>query len=169
MACEDDGPFVWRDAPLAEPALAAAIARHEPPDNYLSEVQPAATFVRSLADCVDSAVLLLIDYGFPASEYYHPQRHRGTLMPLPPPQPRRPFFWPGLQDITAMCFSAIWAAADAAGWQLENYASQAGYLLDAGLLRALQALEPGPVFPAAAMAQNWSARRKWAGRFRWCL
>ena len=32
-------------------------------------MQPAAAaFVRNLADCVDSAVLLLIDYGFPASE-----------------------------------------------------------------------------------------------------
>lgn len=159
VACEDDGPFVWRDAPLAEPALAAAIAANEPPDNYLSEVQPAAAaFVRSLADCVDSAVLLLIDYGFPASEYYHPQRHRGTLMcHYRHHSHDDPFFWPGLQDITThVDFSAIWAAADAAGWQLEGYASQAGYLLDAGLLQALQALEPGTpeYFQAAAMAQK---------------
>ena len=77
--------------------------------------------MRSLADCVDSAVLLLIDYGFPASEYYHPQRHRGTLMcHYRHHSHDDPFFWPGLQDITThVDFSAIWAAADAAGWQLE--------------------------------------------------
>lgn len=49
VACED-GRFVWRDAPLAEPALAAAIAAHEPPDNYLSEVQPAASAAAQMAE-----------------------------------------------------------------------------------------------------------------------
>lgn len=139
VACED-GRFVWRDAPLAEPALAAAIAAHEPPDNYLSEVQPAAAaFVRSLADCVDSAVLLLIDYGFPASEYYHPQRHRGTLMCHYRHHAHgEPFFLPGLQDITAhVDFTAIVESGYEAGLDLLGYTTQAAFLLNNGVTEIL--------------------------------
>ena len=61
-----------------------------------------------------------------------------------------------------MDFSAIWAAADAAGWQLENYASQAGYLLDAGLLQNAASAGATPECSGGGHGANWSARRKWA-------
>jgi len=155
----DGAGFAWQDRPLADARLAAAVLAHDPPDDYLTEVQPAAqAFVRSLAGCMRQGVLLLVDYGFPAAEYYHPQRHRGTLMcHYRHHSHADPFFWPGLQDITThVDFSAIWAAATEAGWQLEGYTSQASYLLDAGLLDALAALPSGTpaYFQAAAAAQK---------------
>ena len=155
----DGTGFAWQDRPLADASLAAAVRAHDLPDDYLTEVQPAAqAFVRSLAGCMRQGVLLLVDYGFPAAEYYHPQRHRGTLMcHYRHHSHADPFFWPGLQDITThVDFSAIWAAATEAGWQLEGYTSQASYLLDAGLLDALAALPSGTpaYFQAAAAAQK---------------
>ena len=50
----------------------------------------------------------MIDYGFPASEYYHPQRADGTLMAHSPASGVRPICSPdpGLQDMTATSTSA---------------------------------------------------------------
>jgi SAM-dependent MidA family methyltransferase len=134
-----DGP-TWLDGPpLAEP-FASQLDRFELPDGYVTELQPeAAAFVASLADITTAGALLLPDYGFAEAEYYHPQRHRGTLMcHYRHHSHDNPFHLPGLEDITThVDFSAIWRAADAAGWQLEGYTSQASYLLDAGLLDCL--------------------------------
>jgi SAM-dependent MidA family methyltransferase len=137
--------LAWQDRPLAEMALVAHLDPSDWPDGYVTEVQPeAGAFVASLAEVVRRGVLLLLDYGFDAATYYHPQRTRGTLMCHYRHHAHDdPFFWPGLQDITThVDFSAIWRAADGAGWQLEGYASQAGFLLDAGVLDALSALPP---------------------------
>jgi hypothetical protein len=62
--------------------------------DYLSEICPAASaLVASLAECLEQGLLLFIDYGFPRAEYYHPQRHMGTLArALPPSQPGRSLF-----------------------------------------------------------------------------
>ena len=54
-------------------------------------------------------VMLWIDYGFRASEFYHPSRHMGALMchyrHYAHPDP---FLYPGLQDITAhVDFSSV--------------------------------------------------------------
>ena len=49
--------------------------------DYCTEVHPQAqAFVATLAERLQSGVALFIDYGFPEHEYYHPQRHMGTLM-----------------------------------------------------------------------------------------
>ena len=43
--------------------------------------QPGCASVdRSLAERCDAGALLVIDYGFPEREYYHPQRSGGTLV-----------------------------------------------------------------------------------------
>jgi hypothetical protein len=36
--------------------------------------------VRTLAERLQRGAAFFIDYGFPEAEYYHPQRHGGTLM-----------------------------------------------------------------------------------------
>src|SRR5262249_5415184 len=70
------------DRPLPNRALRhAAQALFRGDGDYVSEINPAAqALVRSLAQRCDAGALLLIDYGFPASEYYHAQRDGGTLM-----------------------------------------------------------------------------------------
>ena len=105
-------------------------------EQYFSEINlclPA--WLRSIADCIDKGVALLIDYGFPAHEYYHPERHQGTLMCHYQHQVHDDvFFYPGLQDLTAhVDFSAVAHAATAAGWQIAGYTTQAMFLLATGL------------------------------------
>ncbi|MGB6056520.1 MAG: SAM-dependent methyltransferase, partial [Burkholderiaceae bacterium] len=81
------------------------------------------------------AAALLIDYGFPAHEYYLPQRAAGTLMCHYRHHAHDdPFYLPGLQDITAhVDFSAMARAAQDGGLEVLGYGSQAAFLLDAGI------------------------------------
>jgi len=78
---------------------------------------------------------LLIDYGFPRTEFYHPQRLDGTLMCHYRHRAHAdPLILVGLQDITAhVDFTAIAAAGTAAGLRLLGYTSQAAFLIGCGL------------------------------------
>jgi SAM-dependent MidA family methyltransferase len=83
--------------------------------------------------------MLLFDYGFPAAEYYHPQRDRGTLMAHYRHRALAdPFFRPGLADLTAhVDFTAMAHAGAAAGMTVSGFTSQAQFLLNCGMLDAL--------------------------------
>ena len=110
---------------------------------YRSEVCPQhSAWLATVASAMRAGTILLLDYGFPAGEYYHPQRMGGTLMSHYRHRSLTdPFLWPGLQDITAhVDFSRLLAAGEAAGLQPLGYASQARFLLNCGLLDELDAL-----------------------------
>ncbi|MEO8411524.1 MAG: SAM-dependent methyltransferase, partial [Propionivibrio sp.] len=79
--------------------------------------------------------LLLIDYGFPRHEFYHPQRDAGTLMCHYRHHAHgEPFYLPGLQDITVhVDFTAIVEAGFNAGLELLGYTTQSTFLLNCGL------------------------------------
>ena len=141
--------FVYRDRPC-DPALLAQIPNADMlPVGYLTEVHPIALgFVRTLADMLRAGfdytghggAALLIDYGFPAHEYYLPQRAEGTLMCHYRHHAHGdPFYLPGLQDITAhVDFTAIAHAAVNSGLDVLTYTSQAAFLIDAGIGDLLQ-------------------------------
>ena len=100
----------------------------------------AHAFVATVAERLRRGVALLIDYGFPAAEYYHPQRVGGTLMCH---RAHRvdddPLTELGLKDITAhINFSAVALAAQTACAQVIGYTSQAQFLLNCGLTDLLQ-------------------------------
>jgi len=111
------------------------------PDNYSSEVclllEP---WIRSLADCLCSGVILLIDYGYPRQEYYSQERSKGSLACYYRHRTHDdPFIWPGLQDITAhVDFTAVAETGCSAGLELLGYASQSSFLLDNQLLGLLE-------------------------------
>jgi SAM-dependent MidA family methyltransferase len=108
--------------------------------DYTSEIGLAASgFVQALASHLARAVCLFVDYGFPAAEFYHPQRSEGTLMCHYRHRSHDdPLRWPGLQDITAhVDFTAVADAADAAGCTLLGYSSQAHFLIAGGLTELL--------------------------------
>lgn len=110
---------------------------------YRSEVCPQqGAWLSTLAQALQAGAILLLDYGFPDTEFYHPQRVGGTLMSHYRHRSLTdPFVWPGLQDITAhVDFSRILKAGEAAGLQALGYASQARFLLNCGLLDELEAL-----------------------------
>ncbi|TDX98169.1 class I SAM-dependent methyltransferase [Thiohalophilus thiocyanatoxydans] len=141
---EQDG-FVSGEQPSVNEALQcqlAAIEEPQPlPDDYLSEINlDAAQWIESLGEQMQQGIVLLLDYGYPRHEYYHPQRQRGTLMCHYRHRAHDdPFVYPGLQDITAhVDFTHVADSALAAGFGVAGYTTQAHFLLDAGLMQRLE-------------------------------
>ena len=130
------------------------------PPGYTTEIGLAAqAFVRTLASSLHRGAAILIDYGFPAREYYHPQRSTGTLMCHYRHHAHAdPLCLVGLQDITAhVDFSAMAEAAIAAGGNLLGYTSQAQFLINCGItdvLAATPADNTALYLPLAAQAQK---------------
>ncbi|MGL4574511.1 MAG: class I SAM-dependent methyltransferase [Burkholderiaceae bacterium] len=107
------------------------------PSGYVSEINlQAEAFMRTLASTLTRGAVLMIDYGFPRREYYHPQRDRGTLMCHAQQRVHDdPLHAPGHEDITAhVDFTAVRDAALEGGLQLAGYTGQARFLINCGLL-----------------------------------
>lgn len=103
---------------------------------YTSEVCPSLpAFVTGLAGTLNRGLILFVDYGLPRREYYHPDRSSGTLQCHYRHRAHAdPFFYPGLQDITAWVdFTAVGEAAAVAGLEVRGYTTQAHFLLAAGI------------------------------------
>lgn len=140
----NDGAFALEER-HADVDLAAAVAAIEAEhgtlrDGYASEVNLVAeSWMRSSADWLARGALLVIDYGFPRREYYHPQRLMGTMMcHFRHHAHSDPLWMPGLNDVTAhVDFSAMAAAAHGAGMDVLGYTSQAHFLLNCGVLQQL--------------------------------
>lgn len=79
--------------------------------------------------------MLLIDYGLPRHELYHPQRSRATLRCHYRQRAHEdPFWWPGLSDITShVDFTAVAEAGFDAGLDVLGYASQSVFLINCGI------------------------------------
>jgi SAM-dependent MidA family methyltransferase len=147
----DDAPkgmpagLAWADRDCDARLAALAQQRFPPGDDYVSELSPAAeALVEEIGRRLAGGGALFVDYGFPQSEYYHPQRSAGTLMGHYRHRAHAdPFLWPGLSDLTAhVDFSAIAAAGVRGGLAVAGYTSQAGFLLGCGILDALAAVGP---------------------------
>jgi len=137
--------FVWQDHPIPDPTLRARAGGLNLAPGYLSEINLAADgLIAALAQCLDHGLILMIDYGFGESEYYHQQRHMGTLRAHYRHHALDdPFYLPGLCDLTAhVDFSAVARAGEASGLNLAGYASQANFLINAGLTELLMQISP---------------------------
>jgi SAM-dependent MidA family methyltransferase len=86
-----------------------------------------------------AGAVLLIDYGYARSEYYHPERAQGTLLCHYRQRAHAdPLLLPGLQDITAhVDFTGVAEGGTECGWRLSGYTTQAHFLLDCGIERML--------------------------------
>ncbi|OGT18830.1 MAG: hypothetical protein A2V90_01810 [Gammaproteobacteria bacterium RBG_16_57_12] len=112
---------------------------------YESEVNLAiAPWLAGLVDSLAAGAVLLIDYGFPRHEYYHPQRSGGTLMCHYRHRAHPdPLILPGLQDITAhVDFTAVAEAALDAGFEVLGFTNQAYFLLALGLAESVAEVNP---------------------------
>lgn len=148
--------------------LLAQIARQIPdadslPTGYVSEIHPVACgFMATLARMLERGrcgAAILLDYGFPAHEYYLWQRATGTLMCHYRHHAHPdPFYLPGLQDITAhVDFTAMAVAAQDGGLDVLAYMSQAAFLIGAGIGDLLLRTEPSQ---AAAFLPQSNAVQK---------
>jgi len=129
--------FVWQNRPTdLRPPLEI-----DGPHDYLTEIHPQAeAFMRTLADHLVQGAAFFIDYGFPEAEYYHPQRHMGTVMCHRAHQADAdPLRDVGLKDITAhVNFTGVALAAQEAGLEVLGYSSQARFLLNCGLAQLME-------------------------------
>ena len=138
----DRAAFEWAER-VADARLELLAGKRWPESgDYLSEINPAAeALIEDIARRFVRGAALITDYGFPAAEYYHPQRDQGTLMCHYRHRAHAdPFLWPGLTDITAhVDFTAIARAGESGGLAVAGFTAQAPFLLGCGILDALAA------------------------------
>ena len=137
VALAADGSLAWRDRPTA---LRPPHDGPFPPGMVTEIHAQAEAFVASLAHTLARGAAFFIDYGFPAAEYYHPQRHGGTLMCHRAHQADAdPLTDVGEKDITAhVDFTGIALAGQDAGLEVLGYTTQARFLMNCGLLDELR-------------------------------
>lgn len=136
VTCDDSGRFSYVNYALDAESLAIANELNLSYVDYLTEVNLASRgFMRSLATSLKHGAIVLVDYGYGESEYYHADKTRGTL---------RGFYrqhvlndvlqYPGLIDITASVnWSSIATTGVESGLDLIGYTTQAGFLFNCGL------------------------------------
>jgi SAM-dependent MidA family methyltransferase len=172
-----DGALAWapRAAVPGDPRDAAWLEEVERtlaglpaplPEGYCSEIAPrVAAWVQAVADSLERGVVILVDYGLPRAQYYHPQRVDGTLRcHFRQFAHHDPFLSPGLTDVTAWVdFTRVAEAADAARLEVAGFTTQAAWLLALGIESlaaetlpdaddaAADAVAPVPVRHLAAM------------------
>jgi SAM-dependent MidA family methyltransferase len=111
---------------------------------YLSEVNLFIdAWIEQIYQMLNQGVVLLIDYGFPRHEYYHPDRNQGTLMCHYQHQAHtNPLIHLGEQDITAhVDFTHVAEAGQKAGFHVAGFTNQASFLLGNGLLHLVNTIE----------------------------
>ena len=152
--------FAWGERKLTQGELFDIATRLDVPAGCVSEVGLAARgFIATLAGILEQGAILMLDYGFGQSEYYHSQRRTGTLMCHYRHHAHDdPFHLPGLQDITAhVDFTAIAKAGIEHGLNLLGYTSQTHFLLNCGITDLLAQTPPeqaGAYLQLAAQAQK---------------
>lgn len=131
--------FVWRssacDDHLAK-QVSERLGGRDLPRPYITEINSLAeAWTRTIGERLQRGALLIVDYGFPRDEYYHPERARGTLMCHAAQRAHTdPLVLTGMQDITAhVDFSAIAEAGREVGLNLLGYTTQAAFLLSLGI------------------------------------
>ena len=134
--------FVWQWQEASN-TLEKSVQRLEIdfPDAYESEINLFIHgWVRSISSVLSRGLVLLIDYGFPRHEYYHSDRHMGTIMCHYQHRSHSdPLMLVGRQDITAhVDFTAVAEAGIDNDFDVEGFTNQAAFLIDCGITDLLQ-------------------------------
>ncbi|MGL4409707.1 MAG: class I SAM-dependent methyltransferase [Zoogloea sp.] len=141
------GQLSWIERPANEALVEAALALDGGPDlndssttDYTSELGLAAqAWTAEWGHRLVQGGVILLDYGLPRHEFYHPQRNGGTIRCHYRHRTHNdPFWWPGLSDITAHVeFTAIAEAGYNAGLDVLGYTHQASFLMNCGVAELL--------------------------------
>ena len=149
VVTQPDGALAFADQPTELRPPVNVPGDHD----YTTELhQQAEAFLRTLAERWEQGAAFFIDYGFPEAEYYHPQRHMGTLACHHLHRmDDNPLALVGEKDITAhVNFTGAAVAAQDAGLEVLGYTTQGRFLINCGLAQALDALP----HDAAGLAQR---------------
>jgi len=142
-------PFSWSENPAIPTELLPLLQRlpDNLPEGYTTELRPAIKpWLESVAKHLANGQLLVFDYGFPANEYYHPSRHRGTLQTYRNHRASdNPFVDAGHCDITAhVDFTHLTDTATSTGFHSTTTQFQAQFLTHAARpwLQHIETLTP---------------------------
>ncbi len=140
--------LTWKvGMPVEQDLLTESLLGGNFSEGYVTELHaPANAWMHQVAKHLHTGLFLTFDYGFPESEYYHPQRLQGTLMAHHRHHAiQDPFYLPGLCDLTSHVeWSQIARCALAENADDVYLSNQAGYLLDARIGDiALEIGDPG--------------------------
>ena len=129
--------YFWKTGkPVEQALLPESLLSGNFSEGYITELHPQANaWIRQIAKQLDAGLFLTFDYGFPESEYYHPQRIEGTLMAHHRHHAiQDPFYLPGLCDLTTHVeWAQIARSALAENVDDVYLTNQAAFLLDAGI------------------------------------
>ncbi len=168
---EKNNGFIFVTEPSQNKTIINFVKNLDLPNNYSSEIHLwLKPWIKSVSECLDSGAILIIDYGFPRHEFYHPERSMGTLMCHYQHRAHSdPLYKPGEQDITAhVDFTAIAEAAVENDLDVMGYTTQAAFLLENKLLdfadaendaSAIKMLtlpsEMGELFKVIGLTKDW--------------
>lgn len=132
-----NGAFALEIGPAVDPQLLPDhLLTHSFAEGYATEINPqSVAWITAVTQALRSGLFITLDYGFPASEFFHPQRQHGTLMAHHRHHAiTDPFYLPGLCDLTSHVeWSSIAKAALAAGAKEIYFNNQGNFLLEAGI------------------------------------
>jgi len=143
VALSDRLAFTWQDRPTSLRPPVEIGGAHD----YVTEDHAQArAFVATLAEKLRAGgvgAAYFIDYGFPAAEYWHPERSAGTLVCH---RAHRvdddPLIDVGDKDITAhVDFTGVALAAQDAGLDVLGYTSQGRFLINCGIAPMMAAAD----------------------------
>ena len=154
VTLDAEGRFITAERP-ADAHLAGIAQALDVTAPYCSEVGLAArSWVSEITRRLHQGALLLIDYGLPRHEYYHPQRDGGTIRCHYRQRTHDdPFWWPGLSDITAhVDFTAVAEAGFEAGAEVAGYTTQSTFLMNCSIGELLAQRQQGDDAASTARA-----------------
>ncbi len=150
----DDRFVEWR-GPLSDAALARHMERLQLslPDGYRTEINlRALDWMRGVAERMSRGVVVTIDYGHTAQDYYGPDRAKGTFLCYWHQMAGEdPYVRVGHQDMTAhVDFTSLATVGEEAGLLLTGFTNQMSFLMGLGVEGMMDELEPdSPSFRAA--------------------
>jgi SAM-dependent MidA family methyltransferase len=109
---------------------------HSFAEGYTTEINPqGVAWIAAVTRALKSGLFITLDYGFPATEFFHPQREQGTLMAHHRHHAiTDPLYLPGLCDLTSHVeWSSISSAALTTGADEIYFNNQGNFLLEAGI------------------------------------
>lgn len=117
-------------------------------DGYRTEVcTKGEEIYKILAKKLLKGLILIIDYGYPRDDLYHPQRKRGTLLCYYRHRiVKNPYFKPGHIDITAhVDFTYLKELGERYGFINLGFTQQGSYLTSLGIDKVFQEVAEGSI------------------------
>lgn len=164
---------------LVEPEILGRVFPFVPgwEEGYRTEVSLRAEGIyKILSQKMRWGFLMIVDYGYPRGDYYHPQRKKGTLLCYFRHKAcENPYFKPGHIDMTAhVDFTLLRELAEKYGFLNLGFTQQGAYLASLGIDKVFQEVSGGSfkdkealkmlVLPEGFGQTHWVLLQ---GRFLW--